>query len=114
VSCRKQELLTLVGSVLFTLFFVLCVLLAFGLCLVPTVASLYLWIVHSYLHRRPENYHGMNVAVLGARFSGVDIAFELSKQANKVSTIYFVRFLSMVNMSNMGIESINSEPQRII
>jgi cation diffusion facilitator CzcD-associated flavoprotein CzcO len=53
-------------------------------------------------YRRPENYHGMNVAVLGARFSGVDIAFELSKQANKVSTIYFVRFLSMVNMSNMG------------
>jgi cation diffusion facilitator CzcD-associated flavoprotein CzcO len=39
-------------------------------------------------YRRPENYHGMNVAVLGARFSGVDIAFELSKQANKVSTIY--------------------------
>jgi len=41
-------------------------------------------------YRRPENYHGMNVAVLGARFSGVDIAFELSKQANKVSILFIL------------------------
>ncbi|XP_058804765.1 uncharacterized protein LOC131671947 [Phymastichus coffea] len=41
-------------------------------------------VLHSHIYRRPEDFTGQTVAILGASISGKDIAFELSKYANKI------------------------------
>ncbi|KAJ8664225.1 hypothetical protein QAD02_005887 [Eretmocerus hayati] len=41
-------------------------------------------VMHSHSYRKPETFTGKTVILLGASSSGVDIAFELSKIANKL------------------------------
>ena len=41
-------------------------------------------IIHSHQYRIPEKYTGKNVCVLGASWSGIDIALEISEYAEKV------------------------------
>ena len=43
-------------------------------------------VMHSNRYRHPELFTGQTVALLGAHYSGIDIAFDLSKYAKKVST----------------------------
>lgn len=40
--------------------------------------------IHSHQYRLPEKYKGRNVCILGASWSGIDIAIEVSKYAEKV------------------------------
>ncbi|KAH0569046.1 flavin-containing monooxygenase FMO GS-OX3-like [Cotesia glomerata] len=40
--------------------------------------------IHSHQYRLPEKYKGKNVCILGASWSGIDIAIEVSKYAKKV------------------------------
>lgn len=40
--------------------------------------------LHSHDYRRPEHYNGKNVLIIGAGPSGIDLAFAISKTANKV------------------------------
>ncbi|CAG2231747.1 unnamed protein product [Mytilus edulis] len=41
-------------------------------------------LLHSMWYRRPENFVDLKVALLGCRYTGIDLAFELSKFAKKV------------------------------
>ncbi|XP_051154859.1 uncharacterized protein LOC127277617 isoform X2 [Leptopilina boulardi] len=41
-------------------------------------------IIHSHQYRKPENYTGRKVCILGASWSGIDITLELSKFAEKI------------------------------
>ncbi|XP_071142142.1 uncharacterized protein [Mytilus edulis] len=41
-------------------------------------------VLHSMWYRRPENFVDLKVALLGCRYTGIDLAFELSKFAKKV------------------------------
>ena len=40
--------------------------------------------MHSTYYRKPEDFAGKTVVVLGASFSGMDIAIEISRYAKKV------------------------------
>ncbi|XP_043462320.1 flavin-containing monooxygenase FMO GS-OX-like 2 [Leptopilina heterotoma] len=41
-------------------------------------------IIHSHQYRKPENYAGRKVCILGASWSGIDIALEISKYGDKI------------------------------
>ncbi|XP_021366317.1 dimethylaniline monooxygenase [N-oxide-forming] 2-like isoform X2 [Mizuhopecten yessoensis] len=41
-------------------------------------------VIHSRDYRRPDVYEGKRVLIIGASFSGLDIAFDLSKKAKKI------------------------------
>ncbi|VDI41765.1 Hypothetical predicted protein [Mytilus galloprovincialis] len=41
-------------------------------------------LLHSMWYRRPENFVDLKVALLGCRYTGIDLSFELSKFAKKV------------------------------
>ena len=44
--------------------------------------------VHSHQYRMPEKYDNKKVCILGASWSGIDIALEVSKYAKKVSLLF--------------------------
>lgn len=41
--------------------------------------------IHSHQYRTPEKYTGKKVCILGASWSGIDIALEVAKYADKVN-----------------------------
>lgn len=41
-------------------------------------------IVHSHSYRKPENFSGKSVLILGAAASGVDIALDLANHAIRI------------------------------
>lgn len=43
--------------------------------------------IHSHQYRMPEKYAGKKVCILGASWSGIDIAIEVAKYAPKVINI---------------------------
>lgn len=45
--------------------------------------------IHSHQYRKPEKYTGKKVCILGASWSGIDIALEVAKYAEKVKKNYY-------------------------
>jgi len=68
--------------------------------------------IHSHQYRMPEVYAGKKVCILGASWSGTDIAMEVSQYANKVRwRILCCQLSSSINIrSRFPASTINLSP----
>lgn len=63
--------------------------------------------IHSHQYRIPETYAGKRVCILGASWSGIDIALEVSQYANKVRWLTNPR---VIILSKSRIHLLNNAP----
>ncbi|XP_032684627.1 flavin-containing monooxygenase FMO GS-OX-like 2 isoform X2 [Odontomachus brunneus] len=79
--------------------------------IIPGIESFSGLILHSHAYRKPEEFSGKTVLVLGAASSGIDIGIDLSDHATRVYLSHNNDRLTGVLPSNMtqvmGVDSIN-------
>lgn len=56
---------------------------------IPGIESFHGTCIHSHQYRIPETYTGKKVCILGASWSGIDIALEVSQYAEQVRWLFF-------------------------
>ena len=52
--------------------------------------------IHSRSFRYEEQFDGLNVAILGGNFSGMDIAMHVAQYAQKVRVVNAFKFISQI------------------
>lgn len=61
---------------------------------IPGIESFHGGCIHSHQYRMPEVYAGKKVCILGASWSGIDIAMEVSQYADKVCMLPIILTLN--------------------